>query len=177
MVREGTFREDLFYRLEGVTIQMPPLRDRKDDIAPLVDRFLRQAAQENERTVTGIEPDALHLLENYPWPGNIRELRHTIERMVVLAKGETLTVEDVPENIRIGIAAPKRETVITAKPENTAVTVVSGTLDDNERKLIEDALRRCGGNRTKAAQMLGISRRTMHRRLQEYALTDQQETE
>ena len=177
MVREGTFREDLFYRLEGVTIQMPPLRDRKDDIAPLADRFLRQAAQENERQVSGIEPDALQLLENYPWPGNIRELRHTIERMVVLTKGETLTVEDVPENIRNGIAAPKRKTVITAEPENTATTAVSGTLDDNERKLIEDALRRCGGNRTKAAQMLGISRRTMHRRLQEYALTDQQQAE
>ncbi|MBR4956535.1 MAG: hypothetical protein IKZ31_02145, partial [Lentisphaeria bacterium] len=142
-----------------------------------VDRFLRQAAQENERTVSGIEPDALHLLENYPWPGNIRELRHTIEKMVVLARGETLTVEDVPENIRNGIAAPKRETVISGEPEKMAPPAVSGTLDDNERKLIEDALRRCGGNRTKAAQMLGISRRTMHRRLQEYALTDQQETE
>ena len=171
MVKEGTFREDLFYRLEGVTIQMPPLRERRDDIAPLAGRFLRQAAQENERTVTGIEPEALKLLENYPWPGNIRELRHTMERMVVLAKGETLTVDDVPENIRNGIPATTRE---TPAAEEEAVQLVPGTLNDNERKLIEDALRRCGGNRTKAAQMLGISRRTLHRRLQEYALTGQE---
>jgi DNA-binding NtrC family response regulator len=154
---------------------MPPLRERRDDIAPLAERFLRQAAQENERTVTGIEPEALKLLENYPWPGNIRELRHTMERMVVLAKGETLTADDVPDNIRNGIPATTRET--PAAPEESgkeAVLLASGTLDDNERKLIEDALRRCGGNRTKAAQMLGISRRTLHRRLQEYALTDQE---
>ena len=147
------------------------MRERRDDIAPLAGRFLRQAAQENERTVTGIEPEALKLLENYPWPGNIRELRHTMERMVVLAKGETLTVDDVPENIRNGIPATTRE---TPAAEEEAVQLVPGTLNDNERKLIEDALRRCGGNRTKAAQMLGISRRTLHRRLQEYALTGQE---
>ena len=127
--------------------------------------------------MSGIDPEALQLLENYPWPGNIRELRHTLERMVVLAKGETLTVDDVPENIRNGIAAPKRENSTLAGNESAAVTTASGTLNDNERKLIEDALRRCGGNRTKAAQMLGISRRTLHRRLQEYSLTDQQDTE
>ncbi len=169
MVRAGTFREDLFYRLEGVTIQMPPLRERKPDIAPLTQRFLEQAARENERHVTGIAPEAQKLLETYEWPGNIRELRHTIERMVVLAKGEVLMVEDVPENIRQGVPAPHR----TIGPaENGAGPLPSGTIDDTEKKMILDTLKRCGNNRTRAAEMLGISRRTLHRRLHEYGLAD-----
>ncbi|MBR2642620.1 MAG: sigma-54-dependent Fis family transcriptional regulator [Lentisphaeria bacterium] len=174
MVREGTFREDLFYRLEGVTIQMPPLRERKDDIAPLATCFLQQAARENERNVTGIDREAMALLEGYSWPGNIRELRHTIERMVVLAKGEILTAEDVPDNIRNGIPATTRKPEQTTGAGQEAAPAVSGTLNDNERKLIEEALQRCGGNRTRAAQMLGISRRTLHRRLQEYALSSEE---
>jgi len=165
MVRQGTFREDLFYRLEGVTVRMPPLRERRSDIMPLTERFIKQAAEENGRHVTGITPEAQALLDRYDWPGNIRELRHNIERMVVLAKGDVLTVDDVPENIRNNVSAPHREPVQTAN----AAPVSGGTLDDTERKLIEATLERCGGNRTRAAQELGISRRTLLRRLQEYA--------
>ncbi|MPM21984.1 Regulatory protein AtoC [bioreactor metagenome] len=159
MVAEGTFREDLFYRLNVVNIKLPGLRDRREDIPMLIRRFLDVLAAENDRPMLKIAPDALAALERYSWPGNIRELRNCVERMVVLARSDTLELADVPENVRNG-------SVAAAGGDATAPEL---DLVGNERRLIEQALSAAHGNRTLAAQALGISRRTLHRRLNEYA--------
>lgn len=158
MVAEKSFREDLFYRLSVVNLELPPLRERRGEIPVLIRRFIAEFAKENQREVEGIEPDALERLVQYDWPGNIRELRNCIECMVVLAKGHELTLTDIPENIRE--ARP-----VAAVPEEKELPV--GTFEATERELIEKALAECNGNRTAAAKLLGISRRTLHRRLAE----------
>lgn len=158
MVAEKSFREDLFYRLSVVNLELPPLRERRGEIPVLIRRFIAEFAKENQRDVDGIEPDALERLVQYDWPGNIRELRNCIECMVVLAKGHELTLTDIPENIRE--ARP-----VAAVPEEKELPV--GTFEATERELIEKALAECNGNRTAAAKLLGISRRTLHRRLAE----------
>lgn len=166
MVKAGTFREDLYYRLGGIQLTMPPLRERKEDIPALVERFMAQASEENNRQVGAIAPEALAALVNYPWPGNIRELRHCIERMVVLSRGHRLEIGDVPDKILHGESA-----VPAIRPVYPVVaTPAAPTLEARERELIMDALKRCAGNRTLAAKELGISRRTLHRRLKEYEM-------
>lgn len=160
MVAAGRFREDLFYRLSVVNIVLPPLRERRSEIPQLVARFAAEFARENNRPVTGISPDALRALLDYPWPGNIRELRNCIESMVVLAQGPLLEVRDLPENIR----DPKPEPARIADPDRPPPEKPL-KIEENERILIEEALRKCNGNRTAAAKLLGISRRTLHRRL------------
>ena len=159
MVAEGTFREDLFYRLNVVNVRLPGLRERREDIPLLIRRFLDLLAEENNRPSLKIAPEALTALERYSWPGNIRELRNTVERMVVLSTSDTLTLADVPETVRRG--HPSAETPTAA---SAALNLVG-----NERRLIEQALQAAHGNRSLAAQTLGISRRTLHRRLNEYA--------
>ena len=168
MVAEGSFREDLYYRLNVVSIKLPGLRERKDDIPLLVKHFVDMVCKDNNRKTLQITPAAMELLEHYNYPGNIRELRNTVERMVVLARNEMLDVDDIPLQIRNFQSA---QTVITATVQPTAPAVESQKLDlnGNERKLIEQALQTAGGNRTRAAEILGISRRTLHRRLNEYA--------
>ncbi|MFA6716330.1 MAG: sigma-54 dependent transcriptional regulator [Victivallaceae bacterium] len=159
MVKEGKFREDLFYRLDVVNIKLPPLRERREDIPILVKQFISEFAGDNDKKIEGISEPAMEIIRNYPWPGNIRELRNCIERMVVLCSGDTLDVKDLPDNIRFGV-----DEDISASPDNTL------DLNQHEAMLITKALEECDGNRTKAAQKLGISRRTLHRRLHEYNL-------
>ena len=159
MVAEGTFREDLFYRLNVVTVRLPGLRERREDIPLLIRRFLDVFAAENGRPQLKIAPDALAALERYDWPGNIRELRNCIERMVVLSTSDILTLADVPETVR----------QTHASGESGAVKPAALNLVGNERRLIEQALQAAHGNKSLAAQTLGISRRTLHRRLNEYA--------
>lgn len=158
MVAEKSFREDLFYRLSVVNLELPPLRDRREEIPVLIRRFIAEFARDNQREVEGIDAAALDRLVRYDWPGNIRELRNCIECMVVLAKGRELSVADIPENIRE--ARPE-------VPEEKAKELPVGTFEATERELIEKALAECNGNRTAAAKLLGISRRTLHRRLAE----------
>lgn len=157
MVQEGTFREDLFYRLDVVNIKMPPLRERQEDIPILVKKFLDHFAAENNREVMTITPEAMEILTRYQWPGNIRELRNCIERMVVLSRENHLGVNDIPRNIRDESGAA-----------NALIQVNGDTIDDHEKALILKTLDECGGNRTLAAKKLGISRRTLYRRLDEY---------
>lgn len=159
MVAEKTFREDLFYRLSVVNLELPPLRERRGEIPALIRRFIAEFARENQRAVEGIDAAALDRLVRYDWPGNIRELRNCIECMVVLAKGRELSVADIPENIRDAQPA--------AAPEEKEKELPVGTFAATERELIEKALTECNGNRTAAAKLLGISRRTLHRRLAE----------
>jgi two-component system response regulator AtoC len=159
LVSEGKFRDDLFYRLSVVAVDLPLLRERRDDIPLLVKSFLDEFSRENGKQVGELTPEAMNLLLAYDWPGNVRELRNAIEQMVVLARGERLTVRDVPAAIR-GAA------------DLTKINVVRGgmTVEDAERQLIVQALKETNGNRTKAAQRIGISRRTLHRKLKEYGL-------
>ena len=154
-VAEGKFREDLFYRLNVVDIRLPALRERAGDIALLVTRFLNEFAAANGNRVTGITPAALKLLEGYAWPGNVRELRNTIEKMVVLSPGGLLDVADIPDEMRAPATLPLP---ISA----------SGTLAETEKAKILAALKSVGNNRSKAARVLGISRRTLYRKLDEY---------
>ena len=161
MVREGTFREDLFYRLDVVTIHLPPLRERQEDIPPLVKHYLDYFARENGRPLFTISESAMSALCSYSWPGNIRELKNCMERMVVLTRGSQIDIENVPVNIR---------EKITPGISKSILNPVSCDLEKNEKLLIQRALNECEGNRTRAAEKLGISRRTLHRKLAQYGL-------
>ena len=160
MVAAGTFREDLFYRLNVVELRLPPLRERSGDIPLLINHYLERLARENNRSTPLVTPEALEALCAYAWPGNIRELRNVIERMIVMTRGEKLGLRDVPAAIRAGGGG--------LKPSGGEPATLS--LDQAEKRMIQDALKLHEGNRTAAARQLGISRRTLHRKLNEYGL-------
>ena len=165
LVKEGKFREDLFFRLDVVNVTLPPLRDRIEDVPLLCGHFLQEFNIKNEKNIEGITPDAISLLSAYSWPGNIRELRNTIEKMVVLARGGKLTTRDVPSNIRDAT----RDTVPGGVMKcGLGAGRDAGSIAGAEKVLIIAALKKHDGNRTKAAVDLGISRRTLHRKLREY---------
>ncbi len=163
MVAEGTFREDLFYRLDVVTVQMPPLRERAGDIPLLAQHFVTTFARENGKALDGITPDALQALVEHDWPGNVRELRNVIERMVVLSRGDRLTLRDLPPALREGAGA-------ASLPRGGALSI-----EATEKQLIVRALKAHDGNVTRAAEDLGISRRTLHRKLNEYGLREKED--
>jgi DNA-binding NtrC family response regulator len=160
-VKEGKFREDLFFRLAVVQIVLPALRQRAGDIPLLARTFLKEFAKENDKNVNDFTPEALEALMNYAWPGNVRELRTAIEHAVVLTRGEKIGLRDLPAAPRAAAAGggPAR---LLAQPDLT--------LADAEKQLILRALKECGGNRTEAAKKLGMSRRTLHRKLHLYQL-------
>lgn len=183
MVLDGTFREDLFYRLSVVNLELPPLRQRPNEIPPLVKSFVEKFCQENERPILGIDDEVLEKLVAYNWQGNIRELRNTIESMVVLAKGANLTLDNLPANIRnfdkpgSSVILDSSSQDINLKNEKDSVSKenpsdvslpkdnVKTDLKKQEMDIILKTLDECGGNRTKAAEVLGISRRTLQRKL------------
>ena len=159
-VKEGRFREDLYYRLNVVHIAVPPLRERRDDIPLLLNAFLKEYAKENGKNVTGIDNRARALLYKYDWPGNIRELRNCIESAVVMCGGKEITPEDLPPTVSASIAAP-------------SITIPVGTtLDDAEKAIICENLAANKGNKSKTADILGIGRKTLHRKLQEYGIEE-----
>ena len=155
LAQEGKFREDLYYRLNVVDLHLPPLSERKSDIALLAGKFVKDIAARNGGRVTGITPEAVKVLEAYQWPGNVRELRNVIEKMVVLSPGGDLGPDDVPEDVRSPAAAEGAQGDSLASAEKAKILAV---LDE------------CGGNITHAAEKLGISRRTLHRRLNEWRM-------
>jgi len=158
MVEEGTFREDLFYRLYVVVITLPPLRDRQDDILLLLSHYLAFFNKENGKSIEGFTAAAVDVLSGYRWPGNVRELRNVVERMVVLSRKKLLDVSDIPASIR--------DQSLSADVRVDADL----TVEEMEKRMIIQALEKTGGNRTKAAEKLGISRRTLHRKIKEYQL-------
>ena len=160
MVEEGTFREDLFYRLNVITVMLPSLRQRPDDIAILVEHFLREISTSKNTIAKRVSPEVMRRFQSYRWPGNVRELRHALESMMVLADGETLTENDLPERI----AAASTE---IATPKEIPAGV---TMEELEKLAITKALDQCAGNRTHAANRLGISVRTLQRKLRQYEL-------
>lgn len=156
-VKEGRFREDLYYRLNVVPIQLPPLRERREDISVLAEHFLKHYAAKNHRAVRQILPEALDLLMRYNWPGNIRELENAIERGVIIAQGEFLTPDELP--------IPLRQNTLS-----THDTASTGSLKDMEREHISRILAQVDGNRTQAAKILGITRKTLQNKIKEYRL-------
>jgi two-component system response regulator HydG len=163
LVGEGKFREDLLFRLQVVTITLPPLRERPGDVPLLIDHFVGSLAREHGREVRGITPEARALLVRYDWPGNVRELRNAIENMVLLTRHDVLDSDDVPEHIRSATGQP-------GKPRGH-YELAGRTLADVERDLIEATLVLTEGNRTKAARLIGIGERTLYRKLREYGLS------
>jgi two-component system response regulator AtoC len=160
MVAEGKFRDDLFFRLHVVPITMPPLRDRKVDIPLLVETFLRETAVENAKPHREISPEAMQHVLDYDWPGNVRELRTAIEHGVVMARSPQITLRDLPPSLRTRKILPENSNFQSAFPSAL-------NLRDSETDLILRALAECRENRSEAAKKLGISRRTLHRRLKE----------
>lgn len=163
MVCDGSFRADLFYRLNVVTIHVPPLRERKEDIPALADHFVKQAAVKLKKPVQGISDEARELLEVYDWPGNVRELRNVCERAVVLARGLLITPNDFPATLQ-----PEFRTAELT--EKLAGQTLYEILGDVERNIILRALRKYDFNRTKTAEALGINRRTLYEKIKEYGL-------
>ena len=158
-VRAGKFREDLFFRLRVVEINLPPLRERTGDIPLLAQKFLREFAAENGKAVNDFTADALQLLMHHPWPGNVRELRTAIEHAVVLCRGEKISARDLPPSVRGGRVV---ETQILQRNDLT--------VKEAEKQLVMRALKETDGNRTRAAKKIGMSRRTFHRKLHAYHL-------
>lgn len=152
-VKNGKFREDLFYRLNVVRIQMPSLRERKDDIPLLLHAFLREFNIENEKNIVGFDNRAKSAILKYSWPGNIRELRNCVESAVVMCTGEEIKIEDLPASVR-------------EKGEEKLISIPIGmSLDEAEMVIIQENLAACNGNKTKCAEVLGIGRKTLHRKL------------
>jgi two-component system response regulator AtoC len=168
LVKEGKFREDLFYRLNVVPIHMPPLRARKEDIPLLTNAFLKEFAEKNNKPVRGLDPSAMDALMIYDWPGNVRELRAAIEGAVVLGRKDVILPRDLPLNVR-NASTGSSSTAGPAPATSTAVT--KGTMvQELEKQLILRTLQETNGNRTEAAKRMGISRRTFHRKLHAYHL-------
>ncbi|MGE5835152.1 MAG: sigma-54-dependent transcriptional regulator [Acidobacteriota bacterium] len=154
-VRQAKLREDLYYRLNVFAIGLPPLRDRKDDLPMLIQAFIKEFNARNGRSVAGVSDRAMQMLERYNWPGNVRELRNVMERATIVAKGPVIEVADLPALNSPTPAAP-----------NASLGLAPGTtVDQAEQQLIEVTLQHTGGNKTRAAEMLGISLKTLHNKL------------
>src|SRR5690348_3306064 len=164
-LEEGTFREDLYYRLNVVAIDIPPLREHKDDIPALANFFLEKFSRESGKTINGITPAAMKILIDHYWPGNVRELQNVIERAVTLSAGTTLDAED------IHLDKPRQRTAT----DGAATLPEGSTLEQWEEEMIREALRKAGGNKSQAARALGLSRNALRYRLSKMGVPDPQE--
>ena len=167
LVDRGEFREDLFFRLNVVKIDMPPLRVRREDIVLLANAFLQEFAKDNERPVKPLTDGALHLLLGYAWPGNVRELRTAIEHGVVMSNDPVIDVRHLPQFL-LPQTTPAAQS--PAHPKNSLDAAAEFNLHALEANTIRAALSTANGNRTRAADLLGVSRRTLQRKLQELSL-------
>ena len=161
LIQEGRFREDLYFRIRGVEIHIPPLRKRREDIAPLSRHFLQRFAQQMNKPISDFDEQAQLALMQYDWPGNVRQLLNTIQNMVVVAEGPQIKLADVPAEVRrSGQAAG----------ESDLGSLAGLSLDQIEKQAIRNTLRLTGGNREQAAKLLGIGERTLYRKLKEFDL-------
>ena len=175
-VERGRFRADLYYRINTITLLVPPLRDRPEDVSGLARAFLQAAAPDKT-----LDPAALVRLRDYAWPGNVRELKHVLERAALLCAGDAVTLADLPAEIAggdgprvlpVAVGEPQVAAAPAAAPEAATATspAVPGTLEDMERERIFEVLARVRWNRTRAAEILGVSARTLYRRIKRYGL-------
>jgi transcriptional regulator with PAS, ATPase and Fis domain len=156
-IREGRLRADLYYRLNVLSIEFPPLRDRIEDVLLLAERFIRAFNREHRKAVEGIAPDCLDALKAHSWPGNVRELRNAIERAVIVSRSPMLSVGDLPKAL-----ASQRG------PEVGFMVRLGSTLEEVENELIARTISFAGGNKSRAAQILGVGRRTIYKQLERY---------
>jgi two-component system response regulator AtoC len=170
LVQEKKFREDLFFRLSVVQIELPPLRERKEDIPLMAKAFLKEFASENGKTLTDFESAAMDALVAYSWPGNVRELRAAIERAVIFCRKDRVGLRELPPSVVTGKPALPLETETSASKTSLSSEENPITVKEAEKQLIVRALKDSGGNRTTAAKQLGMSRRTLHRKLNLYGL-------
>ncbi|MBN2738573.1 MAG: sigma-54-dependent Fis family transcriptional regulator [Spirochaetales bacterium] len=159
-INAGNFREDLYYRLNVVNVRIPPLKERKEDLPLFIASFLKEFSEENNKVIEGVEPKARLALYNYSWPGNIRELRNCMESSVVMCKGNILTIDDLPPYIK------------TDLDDNYIKLSLGMTLAEAEREIIKNTLHYHKGNKSKTAEVLGIGRKTLHRKIQDYKIPD-----
>jgi DNA-binding NtrC family response regulator len=164
-LEEGTFREDLYYRLNVVPIDVPPLREHKEDIPGLVEHFLAQLSKENGKQIRGVAPQAMQTLVNFHWPGNVRELQNIVERAVTFARGDSIELSD----IHLDVAPAKGS---SGAPEFLPPGI---TLDNWEDEMIREALHRANGNKSQAARLLGLTRNALRYRLSKIGISDDQE--
>ena len=157
-ILKGNFREDLYYRLNVVNIHVPPLRERRDDIPLLAMSFLREFAQENGKKLDGFDPKARQALYSYPWPGNVRELRNSVESAVVMASSGLVGLDDLPPNVR------------SSGEERDVRVPIGSTLEEAEKILIGETLAAQGGNKSRTAEILGIGRKTLYQKIEEYGI-------
>jgi two-component system response regulator HydG len=162
MVAEKQFREDLFFRIKGATLVLPPLRERREDIPLLLHYFVKEFGEKYHKEIEGVAPEAQQILMSYGWPGNVRQLRTAIENMVVLSPGKTLTPESLPPEIR-----PSDVSGMDATSTNNLVGI---SIEQANKDLILNTLKMVNGNREQAAKMLGIGERTLYRKIREYGL-------
>ena len=162
MVADKQFREDLYFRIKGATIQIPPLRERREDIPLLIHYFLQQAAEKYAKPIEGLEPQVQQVLMSYGWPGNVRQLKSVIENMVVMCSRAKLDMDSLPDNIR-----PKTGVESSVGGMNNLVGI---SLTQAEKELIRNTLKLVNGNREQAAKILGIGERTLYRKIKEYDL-------
>jgi two-component system response regulator HydG len=162
-IAAGTFRQDLLHRLKVVSVKLPPLRARREDIPLLIEFFLKDFTTSHSKTVTGISPAARKALMSYSWPGNVRELRNTIESMVVIDYDGVLDVDDLPEDIQASAPA-------MVEGSGAALGLVGHSLEEIERFYIAETLKMTSGNREEAAKLLGIGERTLYRKIKEYGI-------
>jgi two-component system response regulator HydG len=161
---EGQFREDLYYRLNVITLHAPPLRERREDIPLLAQHFMAQYAEKNRKEVKGFTPKAMDLLVKYDWPGNVRELENAVERAVILLTGEYISEKELPLTIA---GDPADEDCLVPAPE---VDAAGRSLEEIERAAIAATIEKTGGNKSEAARILGITRATLHNKLKKYAI-------
>lgn len=163
-VQEKRFREDLYFRLNVISIEVPPLRRRGEDIPLLAAYFLQRFAERNRKSIKGFSPQAMDSLLRYPWPGNVRELENAVERAVILCNGDLVTGAELPDNI--AHAAPQEE----GPAQQESLSLAGMALELVERRAIEDTMRQTGDNKSEAARRLGITRATLHNKLRKYGL-------
>jgi two-component system response regulator HydG len=154
LVKRNKFREDLYYRLNVITIPIPPLRERREDIPLLVDHFIQRYARRNNRSIAGISKEAMDRLMEYSWPGNVRELENTVERAIVLTRDAVIGPDALPPSI-----------LSSASPSSRVVIPIGMKMQDVQRRMITETLKHTGGNRELAAKLLGIASRTIYRKI------------
>jgi two-component system response regulator HydG len=163
-IRAGRFREDLYFRINVVTVHLPPLRERREDVPILVAHFLAKLARRERRAAATLSPEALKLLTGYTWPGNVRELENAIERAVAVAKGNVVLPSDLPPEV--GGGAGTAAAIAAGGGGDSSIIADRPSLAELERRYIQLVLQESGGNKKKAAEKLGIDRRTLYRALE-----------